>query len=96
MSRTSRKQAKLLPAGAQLTGPVLHALVGAFRRALGATAPSLESVAGTVAAATTSRQVLQSCDILSTMCVASLVLANQPCASFPGRGLLQDCGNSNP
>ena len=67
VSQVTKKQAKLLPAGAQLTSPVPHALVGTFRRDLGAEAPSLESVADTVAAAVNSRQALQPCNKLCIM-----------------------------
>ena len=58
VSPVTPKQAKALPAGALMTSPVAQVLAGAYRKALKGQAPTLDSVAGSVAHAMTNRWVL--------------------------------------
>ncbi len=58
VSVPSEKQAKKLPAGVKMTSPIAQVLAGGYRKAREVKAPSLDTVAATLAAAINVRSVM--------------------------------------
>ena len=58
MGAPSQKLAKRLPGGVKLTTPAPQVLAGTYQKALGAGAPTADSVAGIIALAFNARFVL--------------------------------------
>ena len=57
----SQKMARKLPGGWKLTTPAPHVLAGIYQKALGAGAPTADTIAGTAASALNARYVLKVC-----------------------------------